>query len=107
MLVRFRKGVFQRGAAIAHGIAAHLLGAVQVAQRHVGKGIEQAGIHAVHTAHRDFLALAAGGTGHELMGHQHAAVAGVGDTVPQHTGKGVVVALNRLVRPDVPHHGGL
>ena len=22
-------------------------------------------------------------------------------------GKGVVVALNRLVRPDVPHHGGL
>ena len=44
VLVCFRKGVFQRGAAIAHGIAAHLLGAVQVAQRHVVKGIEQAGI---------------------------------------------------------------
>ena len=29
------------------------------------------------------------------------------EAVPQHAGKGVVVALNRLVRPDVPHHGGL
>ena len=107
MLVCFRKGVFQRGAAIAHGIAAHLLGAVQVAQRHVVKGIEQAGIHAVHTAHRDFLALTAGGTGHELMGHQHAAVGRVRRAVAQHAGKGIVVALHRLVRPDMPHHGGL
>ena len=103
----FRKGVFQRGAAIAHGIAAHLLGAVQVAQRHVVKGIEQAGIHAVHTAHRDFLALTAGGTGHELMGHQHAAVGRVRRAVAQHAGKGIVVALHGLVRPDMPHHGGL
>ena len=80
---------------------------MQVAQRHVVKGIEQAGIHAVHTAHRDFLALTAGGTGCELVGHQHAAVGRVQRAVAQHAGKGIVVALHRLVRPDMPHGSGL
>ena len=76
-------------------------------QRHIVKGIEQGGVHAVHPAYRGLLALAGGSTRHELVRHQHAAVAGVRGAVPQHAGKGVVVALNRLVRPDVPHHGGL
>ena len=69
--------------------------------------IEQGGVHAVHPAHRGLLALAGGSARHKLVRHQHAAVAGVRGAVPQHAGKGVVVALNRLVRPDVPHHGGL
>ena len=78
-----------------------------MAQRHIVKAVEQAGIHAVHTAHRHFLALAAGSPGHELVGHQHAAVGGVQLAVPQHAGKGVVVAFHGLVRPDMPYHGGL
>ena len=41
------------------------------------------------------------------MGHQHAAVGRVRRAVAQHAGKGIVVALHRLVRPDMPHHGGL
>ena len=106
-LPRLREGVLQRRAAVAQGLPPYLLRAVQMPQRHIVKGIKQGGVHAVHPAHRGFLALAGGSTGHELMRHQHAAVAGGGGAVPQHAGKGVVVALNRLVRPDVPHHGGL
>ena len=76
-------------------------------QRHIVKGIKQGGVHAVHPAHRGLLALAGGGTGHELVGYQQAAVARVRGAVPQHAGKGVVVALNGLVRPDMPHGSGL
>ena len=107
VLPRLREGVLQRRAAVAQGLPPHLLRAVQMPQRHIVKGIEQGGVHAVHPAHRRFLALAGRSTRHKLVRHQHAAVAGVGDTVPQHAGKGIVVALNRLVRPDVPHHSGL
>ena len=103
----FREGVLQRRAAVAHRVAAHLLGAVQVAQRHIIKAVKKAGVYAVHTAHRHFLALAAGSPGHELVGHQHAAVGGGQLAVPQHAGKGVVVAFHGLVRPDMPYHGGL
>ena len=78
-----------------------------MAEGHIVKGIEQAGVHAVYAAHRHLLALAAGGTGHELMGHQHAAVRRVRWAVAQHAGKGIVVGLHGLVRPDMPHHGGL
>ena len=41
------------------------------------------------------------------MGHQHAAVGRVRRAVAQHAGKGIVVGLHGLVRPDMPHHGGL
>ena len=107
MLVRFREGILQRGAAVAQGVAAHLLGAVQVAQGHIVKGIEQGRVHAVQPAHGRLFTLAGGGTGHELVGSQQAAVARVRGAVPQHAGKGVVVALNGFVRPDMPHGSGL
>ena len=106
-LPRLREGIFQRCAAVAQRFPPDFLWAVQMPQRHIVKGIEQGGVHAVHPAYRGLLALAGGSTCHELVRHQHAAVAGVRGAVPQHAGKGVVVALNRLVRPDVPHHSGL
>ena len=106
VLVRLREGILQRGAAVAQGIAAHLLGAVQVAEGHIVEAVKEGGIHTVQPAHRWLLALAGGGTGHELVGHQHAAAGRVGGAAAQHTAQGVAVALDGLVRVDVAHHGG-
>lgn len=41
------------------------------------------------------------------MGHQHVPAGGVGCTDVQHTADGVVIALDLLVREDMPHGGGL
>ena len=107
MLGCLREGILQRGAAVTHGVPADLLRAVQVPQRHIVEAVEQAGTHAVHPTHRDFLALAAGSPGYELVRQQHIAAGRVAGAVPQHAGNGVIVTLNGLFRPDVPHHGGL
>ena len=76
-------------------------------QRHIVELVEQGGIHPVDAAHAGLLALAGGSSCHELVCHQHTAAGRVRRTVIQHAGKGIVVALNGRVRPDVPHHSGL
>ena len=107
VLAGLREGIFQRRSAVAQGIPAHLLGAVQMPQCHIVELVEQGGIHPVDAAHAGLLALAGGSSCHELVCHQHTAAGRVRRTVIQHAGKGIIVALNGRVRPDVPHHGGL
>ena len=78
-----------------------------MAEGHIVEAVKEGGIHTVQPAHRWLLALAGGGTGHELVGYQQAAPGRVHRAVPQHAGQGVVVAINGLVRPDMPHGSGL
>ena len=104
------EGVFQRRAAVAHRLPPHLLGAVEVPQSHVVEPRKEGGVHTVQPAHRGLLALAGGGPGHKLVGHQHAAAGGVGGAAAQHAGQRIVVALGglrRLVRVGVADEGGL
>ena len=101
------EGIFEGTACVADGVPSHLLGTVEVAQSHIVEALEEGDVDAVHPAHAGLFALADRRPGYELVGHQHVPAGGVGCAGVQHTADGVVVALDLLVREDVPHGGGL
>ena len=81
-----------------------------MAQGHIIKALEQGNVHTVQPAHRGLLALADSGPGHELVGHQQAAVSRVPFAAAQDTAQRVGVALGTFsgfLRPDMPDGGRL
>ena len=107
VLMGLGEGIFEGTACVADGVPSHLLGAVEVAQSHIVEALEEGDVDAFHPAHAGLFALADRRPGRELVGHQHVPAGGVGCAGVQHTADGVVVALDLLVREDVPHGGGL
>ena len=68
--------VLQRRARVAHALAPHPLGRVQVAQRHVIEAVKDLRGHRVHAAHHALLGigqLRRACAQHELVRHQHVA----------------------------------
>ena len=102
--------VAQRRTGVAHGVAAHPLGAVDVAQRGIAEPGKVRSIDGIHGAHGEGRGLAAGKLGrakpghYHLMGHQHAAL-GAGRTGGQGGGDGAVV-IGQVGLGHVMAHGG-
>ena len=107
VLARLGKRVLERRPGVAHGRAADLLRAVQVAERHVVKRCEHAAVHIVRPADGQFLRAAARPAGHELVRHEHVARSRIDVHVRDGFGHGVGVALDLRVREPAAHVRGL
>ena len=91
------KGVLEGGAAVAHRLPPHRLGAVEVAQGHIVEGVENGHVHVVRPAHGDLLRVAPGGAGDELVGDQHVPEGGVHPHGSDGRGQGIGVGVRRPV----------
>ena len=77
--------------------AAEVLRPVEVAQSHIVKAIEDRGVHVVRAAYAEFLGLAGGGAGDELVGHQYVPGGEIHAYVFNGHTNGVGVAFNARV----------
>ena len=107
VVLRFGEGVFQRRAAVADPVRAHILRAVEMAQRHIVEVLKHGGVHVVAAAHRQLFGLAGGRAGDKLVGQQHVALRGVHRHAFQRHADGVGIAFDGLVRRKAPDMGGL
>ena len=101
------EGVFQRRAAVADPLPAHVLRTVEMAQGHIVKGGEDGGVHVVRASHADLLRLAPRRPRDELVGDQHIAPGRVQGHMPDGAGHGVRKALHPLLREEAADMGGL
>ena len=70
---RLGEGILEGRPAVADSVGAHVLGAVDMAQRHIVKVRENGGIYVVRAAHGYRFRLAGCGTGDELVRKEHIA----------------------------------
>ena len=101
------EGVFEGRAAVAHGVAPHMLGPVDVAEGHVVERLEDLDIHIVQSADTQFLRPGRRGAGDELVGHQDVALLRVYLHVADGHAEGVGVGGNLLVGEGLAHMHGL
>ena len=103
----FGEGVLQRRSAVADGFPPGGLRVVNVPQGHVVKGGEHRRVHIVAAAHGNILRITPGGTGDELVGHQHGADVGGDGCVLYGRMQGVGIGADGGVREEPPYVGGL
>ncbi len=84
-----------------------MLGAVDMAQGHIVKGVKYGCIHVVRPAHGDVLRIRTLRAGNELMGYQHVPPGRVNRHLPDGRAQSVRVGGYFAVREKPPDMGGL
>ena len=102
----FGEGVFQRGAGVAQGRPAKLLGLVDMAQGHIVKGVKKGGVDVVQAAHRPLLRIRKLRPGDKLVAEEHIPLAPVDGRSRKHRRHRVLIAHNVPVRVKAPHRQG-
>ena len=98
-----REGILERCAAVAHGLAADLLRAVDVTEGDIIEIVEHADRHIVRAADRKLLGLAGHRARDELVRDQHIAARRVHVRRAEHRRHRVRIAFDVLIREETPH----
>ena len=93
-MICFRKRILKRRPTVTQGLSPHFLRSVDVSQCHIVKIPEHICLHLVDTSNGNLFRIAAHGTYHKLMCHQHISLCRIDLTLLQSSHNTLFISIN-------------